>query len=79
MIRDAGTKARQELEVLLGARVYLETGYGSTRTGSAGRTPSTASASDGLSEDLRRATAGPRPTGALRRLLELLVGQFGRG
>ena len=25
VIRDAGTKARQELETLLGARVYLET------------------------------------------------------
>ena len=25
VIRDAGTKARHELEVLLGARVYLET------------------------------------------------------
>ena len=28
MLRDAGTAARQELEALLGARVYLETRVG---------------------------------------------------
>ena len=46
VIRDAGTKARHELETLLGARVYLETRSGWTPTGSAGPTPSTGSVSD---------------------------------